>query len=299
MGQHYGLEVKIQGVTVVIGRQLAIDAIAQNLALHFVHEQRSAHPTPRPRSFQLRKENAGHEERGRFSDEVRVRAAVYRQIAVDVIQLFKQRPAYAPRGSIVQSLRWEEEEQRPQPGDRPDRNVEAGLPVDAHVSRVLFDPALHLGHRFARVSLLAGEEPGFRQPGQMLVSVQLENGLGIPGAAVVDRIVVGPEAPLPASSGDRIAVPVDLGAEIQRSVAQDFDSVFAKPLGLLHRPFDPAWRASGDQPSQILTIGLRRRQVETRRRALLKITREVDLLPLDPFGSGPFRAFRRKGEIHL
>ena len=113
------------------------------------------------------------------------------------------------------------------------------MPVDSQARGVLLDPAYDLRNRLERVSLVAGKKVDLGQPRQMLVSIQFEYGLGVPGGAVEHGIVIRPETPLPGPSRQRIEVPVDLAAQLELAVSQDFNPVFAKLVALRSGPYDP------------------------------------------------------------
>jgi hypothetical protein len=71
------------------------------------------------------------------------------------------------------------------------------------------------------------------------MAVQLVDDLGIAPLGITDQTVIGPKAPLPYSSGNRIAMPVNLGAELNRLVAEKRDLAPAEPVSLSDRPVDP------------------------------------------------------------
>src|SRR5438876_6233111 len=120
----------------------------------------------------------------------------------------------------MQGLGRQEKEERPHPGDRPNRNLEAGLPVYAVPFRILIDPAFNLSEGFARIQLVAREEKCFRQFWQMLMPVKLVNDLRVCRVAM-NEVVIGPEFPRPLIAGYWIAMPVQILAERDIFVSED------------------------------------------------------------------------------
>src|SRR5262245_50717553 len=140
---------------------------------------------------------------------MRVRAAVNRGIAKHMVNLQKQRPADAASPPFVESFRGDEHENRPQPGQDASRDLETRLPVDAVPPGVLADPRLHLRDGLARKTLVSGQDVGFRQPRQVLMTIQFVNDLWV-RAGIVGEVIIGPELSRPSISRYRIPMPIDV-----------------------------------------------------------------------------------------
>src|SRR3972149_5122556 len=104
------------------------------------------------------------------------------------------------------------EEERPQPGQYPDRNLEAGLPIDSRPFGVLFNPTLDLSDCFRGISLITGQKEGLSKSQDVLMAVQFVNGFRVAPSRLVHRVVVRPEAVRPYCACDRVLSPIDLCA---------------------------------------------------------------------------------------
>src|SRR5262249_42118840 len=102
---------------------------------------------------------------------MRVRAAVRRWIAIDVIDLQKQRASDPLRRLFIQRTRRQQHENRPKPGQSTYCDFKAGMPVDAVPRIILLDPAVDLSYGFPCESLFTANEKGFRKARQVLLPV--------------------------------------------------------------------------------------------------------------------------------
>src|SRR5580658_9550763 len=166
-------------------------------------------------------------------------AAIKRSVPRDMRELREQRSAYGLRGHWRKRWRFAQQEQGPHPRQAADGDFQAGLPIDADSGGILIDPGQHLGDSFRRESFVAGEQPGFGQPRQMLLTVELVNDFGIAARRVMLRAILRPEGALPRSPGVRIAMPVDGVAQVRWSEIQKFYIVASQRSGLENGAADP------------------------------------------------------------
>jgi hypothetical protein len=88
----------------------------------------------------------------------------------------------------------------------------------------------------------------------VLVAVQLVDDLGIAPPAIVRRPVIGPKSPLPYTAGDRVAVPIDLGAKPDRPVTEKRNLMPAQSFRLVDSPVDPLGKILLDKWPQVFAV---------------------------------------------
>src|SRR5438046_2253288 len=98
-----------------------------------------------------------------------------------MIKLSKERLADAPQACFIQRLRWKKKKDRPHPRNRAKTDFKARLPIDAAALWILVHPAFDLSEGFACIGLIAGQKERFRQPRQVLMTIELVNHLRIGG----------------------------------------------------------------------------------------------------------------------
>ena len=181
----------------VVERGFAVDAVGADLGDDLALEDGTSALAPGGRRVQLRQDGADDEQRQRLRDQMRVRAAVEREVRGDVPGLRHQRAEHARAQLRREPRATEHQWQHPQPREDPQRGLQRLEPVDADADRVLLDPAGELGGHFVRVTAVARHGRRRRQHREMLVPAGLPDDLEIEAAGARVRH----PAPVPARPG--------------------------------------------------------------------------------------------------
>jgi hypothetical protein len=128
------------------------------------------------------------------------------------------------------------------------------MPIDAMSWGILVDPTVDLRNSLPGVSFLAGQEIGFSQSWEMLLSIYLVNYFGITCCSLVNQIIIGPKTAWPTLAGDRVPMPVDISADVDPAIAEELHLMLAEPFRLLHRGPFPFWKVMDEELLQSLAI---------------------------------------------
>src|SRR5439155_10442220 len=125
-------QVEIKRVAMIVRRALAVAAVPTHLTRDFGHQDPAAQPLAMRAPGERRDRTPADVEGKRLAEQVRVRAEVVREVVLDLSQLSIERKQEIddPWRSIV-AIRIREEVERPDPGQRPDAELEHARPVDA------------------------------------------------------------------------------------------------------------------------------------------------------------------------
>ena len=101
--QNHRLQIKIERIAVVAGRQISVHTVFGRICRSASCTNNAApcriHAAER---FRFAEHDPGDEQRGCFSDQMRVRAAELRRVSMNVLQLREQRVADSLRRGVVE-----------------------------------------------------------------------------------------------------------------------------------------------------------------------------------------------------
>src|SRR5207248_792441 len=124
-------------------------------------------------------------QRQRLAEEVRVRAEVVREIALDVRELPIERENEVDRpGQTIVDRGIREKVQCPEPRQRAKAELEHACPVDADERRVGVEPARELFDHRRAIAAIAGQPPRATELFPVLVAIQLPDDLVVAAARI-------------------------------------------------------------------------------------------------------------------
>ena len=218
----------------VVRRALAVAAVRRNLAINLVDEDAAAQRRAATARRQLRQRLARHVERQRLADQMGVRAEVVRQVALDVRELAVEGEEQVdrPRQPVV-DRRIDEEIDRPEPGQRPNAELEHARPVDPDERRIRVKPACELLEARGAIPAIARqpERPAELRP--VLMPIQFPDDLVI-AARGIEKRDGRPESPRRAAVVDGIELPVRglaVGGESEASIPEQIVGAGEQTIG--------------------------------------------------------------------
>src|SRR3954471_11394528 len=135
------LQIKIRGIALVIARLLEVHAVGTNVSLDLLSQDAPTETPPAARAPQLWEKRAEIDETERLSGQMRVGAEICREIAFDVQAVSVQYGNGSGAYGIREVARVAKECQRPDPGNRAKRYLEAARPIHAARRWVFIHPA--------------------------------------------------------------------------------------------------------------------------------------------------------------
>jgi hypothetical protein len=248
-GEHYEVEIDIDGVSVIARRLLEVSPVVVNLALRLGREDLRAELAPPRRARQRRTRHAGIEEAQRLAGQMRIGREVPGQVGFDVSCVPRDGLDDAGPERRRDDRRIRKEPQRPHPRHHPERELEAARPVDAEPAWVRAQPSIEVRHELFSVASIAGESVSLSETHGPLVAVQLPHDLAVPDRPAVEWVEPAPVHERRAPSVHRVEMPVDRHSKMQPAMAQDLEFSLADAI----RRGDDRARRLGRQPGHQLS----------------------------------------------
>ena len=206
---HQRQQIEIERIPVVMRRSLAVAAVGCQLPRNLIDQDSSSNGFAAVARGELGQHSCCYVERQRFAEQMGVGAEVVRQVVLDVRELpvEAQQQIDDPR-SLVAGSRFDEQVQRPHPGDRSQCELEHARPVDTGQRRVRVDPACKFRQEPIAIASAVGQPPRAPKHKPVLMPVQLPDDLVVAATGVQKRHV-GPETRRGAAIVYGIEVPID------------------------------------------------------------------------------------------
>ena len=225
----------VGGVPVIVERLLEVCPVRTHLAEQLLAQDVPSGDAPALGGSEHGKCRTQIQQSQRLAGEMRVRAVVGREIALDVARVAAQRLERRQQQLVRELRRIGEQLQRPEPGDRAIRHLEAARPVHAESRRVRLDPSRQLCGERARVARVARIRVRLPEGDEVLMAIHLPDELVV---AHRRGIEIGDPAPVPerrTRAARGIEMPVDRIAERDSLVAQQVEDAVHRSIGATPR----------------------------------------------------------------
>ena len=222
----------------VAGRGLAVRAVRQDLLVHLAQQLAQSERAPRRGLAQFRQEQAEPEQARHVREVVVARGDVRElEVATDVPPVRVEERERRGEAALVQCGRAPQQLEAREQIHRAQGDLHRARPVRPEARGVLPAPALDLREELFGETFVARERVGAREHEQVAEPVQLPQHAHVRAVAAHERhvAVVGER---PARARHRLAQPVNLGAEVQRPVAQQRPAVRDHPARLFRERRD-------------------------------------------------------------
>ena len=232
-GQDQRVQVDLCGIALVAGALLEVDAVVEDLPLGLLGQDARAALRPAGAVAAVRQQQPGVEQPERLAGEVSVGREVAREVALDVRGVVTHHGEQLSLEARRQGLA--EQRQRPQPGDQPQRHLQAARPVDASPARVRGRPPADRPDEGPAPAFVACEPIRLPERHQPLVAAELPLDLAVSNLPAVEHIQPAPVHERRAHAGHRVELPVQWIAEREALVAEQIEAAGARTSGPFHQ----------------------------------------------------------------
>ena len=220
------VQVDVCRVALIVAGLLEVHAVVADLLVELRLQDAPAQATPPLGAPELWEHDTKVEQAKRFAGEVRVRAEVRREVPLEVAAVHMQVFERAEHDGCGNAWRIAEQLERPQPGDRAIRHLEAARPVHTDFRRVGVHPLCQMRRHALGVSLGPGQQVGAAEQQKMLMPIQLPDDLVVADDGGIEAAHATPMHARRAPLVDRVEMPIDGRTERQTLVAEQ-----VKPAG--------------------------------------------------------------------